>query len=268
MLSGVFGVAERTYVNGALVHARSPIAGTESVDNFYQGSAGAGHAIDNFAFDLGFMGSFSPLTAVTSKGGYVGVTYIHVPGTTDPATQSDSALELLAHHQIFPTAANQPLFWVRSAFNGNTMTSDLVSHAGAKAKGTSFTVDATYPVDPVLQLGAGLGFYGYDNASQAFFDEAQRNMTSLSRYLLGATVLGLPRTSANVNGTYQISDWDLFTPRYTATEIDSTRQWTHTLNLGWKHNFSKTIAMTPAYEVSISGNRAFSGLMLDLFYSF
>lgn len=265
MLSGVWGASQATYLNGGLVFSRTPVTGTRAVDTYYQANLGLGHAIDNIAFDAGFIGSVSPLTAVLSKGGYIGATYIVVKDTIDPATHSDNALMLL-RTQIYPEPDNQPLFWVRVGFAGNTMSSRLVSTPDNNARGTIFSLDATYPVNPELTVGAGLSLFGYDSKSRRFFSEAQRHSSTLGRYMLGATVQGLPHSVATVNFSQTITNRDTFVPRYSATELDATRTWTHTIDLGWRHQFTKKFFLTPTYELTIQGNRAFTGFLLDFMH--
>ena len=266
LLGGVWGLAEETYVNGGFVHSRSPIEGV-GFDTYYQGNIGVGHAIKNAAVDAGFSASYSPLTEVVSKGGYLGLTYIFTSEKANPDDQSDRALSLL-HTQIYPSEEESAaLFWARAGFSGNTMSSTLARPPNNKAKGTVFTLDVYYPADPVLLLGAGVGFHGYDSAGRTFFAEAQKNATSMRSYLLGSTILGLPRTSAHFDLFWNITDRDIFQPRYSSTEIDSTRLWTHTLGLSWRHQFTKTLAITPTYETTIQGSNVYAGFLLDVMYT-
>lgn len=266
LLKGLWGVAERTYVNGGFVYARAPLERTRALDTFYQGNLGVGHAINNVAVDGGFSLSYSPLTEIQSKGGYLGLTYIFMSERTDPAQQSDRALSLL-HTQIYPSEEeNTALFWARVGFTGNTMSTTLRRPPDNKAKGTAFTLDVYYPADPVVLLGAGIGFHGYDSAGRVFFAEAQKNATSLRTNLLGSTIVGLPRTSAHFDVAWTITDRDIFQPRYSSIEIDSTRLWTHTLGLGWRHQFTRSVSMTPSYETTVQGSRVYTGFLLDLTY--
>ncbi|MBI3555275.1 MAG: hypothetical protein HY074_03290, partial [Deltaproteobacteria bacterium] len=70
----------------------------------------------------------------------------------------------------------------------------------------------------------------------------------------------------STQATYQLALRDSCIPKYTATEIDSSRIWVHTFDLGWRHQFSKHWYITPNYEVSVQAAFPASAVSLDILY--
>lgn len=265
--SGSWGINDQTFVNGSFVYSKTPIPFTELTDTFYLGTVGAGYAVQNIAFDVAFQYSTSPLTKIMSLGGSLGITYIFIPEGASAEDYSKDALGAL-NQQIYEKNEEQPaLFWLRAGYTGNTMTSGLVNFSNNRGQETSFTFDFFFPYTEELLLNAGVGFHGYDN-SRGFFDKAFENMTTIEQALLQSTLQGLPRTTASIGGTWQLASRDAFLPRYQATEIDSSRTWAHTLNLGWRHQFAKAFYMTPIYEVSVQDAQANTGVVMELLFTF
>lgn len=265
-IAGSWGFDERAFGNAAFTHARTPLGRfIGETDTFYQGVFGVGYAIDNLGFDLGFLTSSSPLTQTTTLGGYIGMTYIFSGEFADPKEYGEQTLDLL-HSQIYEKKPEHPpIFWMRFGFAANSMRSDIVGDFNNSGKQTSFTVDGYYPMYDDLVLGGSLAFHGYDD-SKGFFTNTQKNVTNIHVALLGATLQGLPKTSISVHAAWQLASRDTFTPRYSVTEIDASKRWSHTIDLGWRHQFNKHWFMTPTYEVSVQGARAFSGLIFELLY--
>lgn len=266
--SGAWGINDQSFLNGSFVHTRSPstvIAGVH--DTFYQGGLGAGYAINNIAFDIGFQISKSPLTETSSIGGSFGFTYIFIPPGANAEDYEPDALSV-SRAQVYQKPQEQPpLFWVRFGYTGNSMSSDVVGFPNNVGKETGFTFDGYYPVNDDILVNIGLGFHGYDD-SRGFYSLALENVTTAKQLLLLSTIQGLPHSNISLGLTWQYTQRDALVPRYQGTEIDSSRQWAHTIDLAWRHQFSKNWFLTPTYEATVYQATASTGLLLGLLYIF
>lgn len=266
--SGTWGLSDKTFAASSFTFQRTPAPGTGSSDRYFQGTLGFGYSFNNMALDAAFIYASTPLEGTTSVGFSVGYTYLFVPGGLDASEYSDQALTA-AHTQIYENLEtdqheNQdPLFWIRIAYNGNSMSSTLLDDAENSGKETSLTIDGYYPFSQDLLLSAGVGFYSYDD-SKGFFDRALENAVTAQQLLLQSTLQGLPHTTISLQASYQITARDAGIPRYQATEIDSTRTWSHTFDLGWRHQFTKQWYLSPLYEVTLEGATTESGVILEL----
>lgn len=267
LIAGNWGLDERSFANASFAYSQTPIQNLDQTDTYYQGTIGLGYALKNIAFDLGFMGSQSPLERIHSLGGSLGLTYIHIPPNANPDDYKNRALTSL-HSQVYTEAEElQPVFWVRFGFVGNTIKSNLIDFPANSGKETALTIDAYYPHGDLLLLSAGASFHGYDN-SRGFYDRALANITSIEMALLASTLQGLPHTTLSLQAFWQITSRDTFLPRYQSTEIESIRKWSHTLDLGWRHRFSTQWFLAPTYEITAFESRIATAVVLDFLFIF
>lgn len=237
-------------------------------DTFYQGTLTIGYAVHNIAFDAGFNASRSPLQEARVLGFTFGITYVYVPEDADSDDYKDQALTALHSQIYFNEPQKPPLFWVRMGYIGNTLRSNLLPAPNSTGTEAAFSFDAYYPYSPELMLSLGASFHGYDD-NNGFFDRALKNTTSSEIQLLASTIQGLPHTSIVLQATWLIvSPFDSLVPRYQATEIDSSRQWSHTIDIGWRHQFSKHWYLTPTYEVSMYQGLPSTAVLGDIVYAF
>jgi hypothetical protein len=265
-LGGTWGFDERAYGTASFSHSRTPLDNPAAdIDTFYQGLFGVGYAINNLGFDVGATMSQSPLTQSSGLGGYIGFSYIFTDEFTNPAVHTQQALDLL-HTQIYErNPEHPPIFWVRLGFAANTLRTKELGDQAPSGKQTSVTFDFHYSPDDNLFLTLSTAFYTNDD-STGFFTNAERNADNFHTALLGATLQGLPHTSLGLQATWQIAPRDSLVPRYQATEVDSTRQWSHTIDLGWRHHFLKEWFISPTYEATIQGDTAITGLIFAITY--
>ena len=261
-------IDEKAFVGASFTYSRtSEEPSFDDTDTFYQGTLSLGYAVQNIGFDVGFNVSRSPLQDSRTIGGTFGLTYIYTPSGADPDDYSETALDSL-HTQLYKKQAEQPpLFWVRFGFIGNTLRSNLLAFPNDSGKETALSVDVFYPYSPELLFTAGTSFHGYDD-SHGFFDRSLKNTTSTEISLLASTVQGLPHTTVSMQATWQLALRDSFIPRYQATEIDSSRVWSHTLDLSWRHQFTSHWYLTPTYELTVLGQLPATAIMGEVLYSF
>ena len=266
--SGSWGIDEKSFANGALTFTKTPTTSlASSYDTFYQLNLGVGYAIHNIAFDVGFQYSKSPLTEVRSLGGSFGVTYIFTPQGANDDDYQEEALASFHAQTFHKTHEQPPLFWLRLGYIGNTMKTEALPLANSSGRETALAIDAFYPFNDELLFILGAGFHGYDN-SRGFYDKALANANTAEQQLLQSTLQGLPHTNYSLSASYQLTQSEALMPRYQATEIDSSRQWSHTVDLAWRHEISKSWYLTPNYELTITQATSSTGVILDLLFIF
>ena len=260
-----YGLTDRSYLSASIVYSRSPAGGTTETDTFYQGTLGFGYAISNLAFDVGFTAAHSPLQQTRTLGGSFGLTYIYTPSDANAEDYAEQALAAL-HTQVYEAKQERPpLFWVRFGYLGNSMTSTLLPERANNGKETALTADVFYPYSNDLLFNFGVSFHGYDDR-QGFYDGVFQKSTDAQLELLSSTIQGLPHTTISNQATYKLAQRDWCIPRYTATEIDSSRIWVHTFDLGWRHQFSKNWYLTPNYEITLQSSTPASAVSVDILY--
>ncbi|MBI3544675.1 MAG: hypothetical protein HY075_15500 [Deltaproteobacteria bacterium] len=267
LTSGTWGIDEKSFVAASFAHSRTPTFDGLDTDTFYQGTLSIGYSVSNLAFDIGFNIAQSPLQRERTLGGSIGLTWIFVPSILDPDDYRELALRTL-HSQIYERKEEKaPLFWVRLGYLGNSMKTNIIEYPANSGKESAFSFDLYYPWSNELISSFSAGFHGYDN-SRGFFDRSLQNTTDVETLLLTSTIQGLPHTTLALQSTWQLAPRDAIIPRYQATEIDSSRKWTHTIDLGWRHQFSPHWYLTPTYEVTMQLDQASTGVMTELYYAF
>lgn len=265
--TGLWGIDDRSFASSTFTYQAAPTTPDVGTDSFYQGALGAGYAIENFAFDAGFIFSYTNLPQIISLGGTLGLTYIFTSSDEDPSEYQAVALDAL--HSQFYTSHEKPLpvLWTRIGFTGNSMQSALLGSAGNSGKETALTIDVFYPFSEELLFGINAGFHGYDN-NKGFFNKAFTGTITAEQLLLRSTLQGLPHNNFGAMSAWQLAPRDFLIPRYALTELDSSRKWSHTIDLGWRHQFSKNWFISPTYEISIYQAVSSSAVIFDLLYSF
>ena len=266
-LSGTWELGDKAFTDLSLTHTRSPADTIARTDSFTQLSLGAGYSVDYLGFDAGFNLARQPLEQIHSIGGYFGITYFYSASDQPPNDEASENTQLLHTQTYSKPSLLLPVFWIRTGYAINSITSDLLLGPDDGGKDTTLSIDGFYLVNDELVLGSGIGVHFYEQKRNLFKSFIQ-NSNNVYLNLLTNTVLGYPKTTFNLNANWQLAPRDSLLPRYQATEIETSRDWIHTVDLGWRHQFTKHLYMTPTYEISFQSMMAYTGLLFSLLYVF
>lgn len=265
-LVGAHSIDAQTGLNLAFTHYRTPVD-TIGTETYFQEALGASYTLDNtIMVDGNFQLSQSPQPQIYSIGGGVGV----VLNWFDKNSSSVPSLAQLAgmsriRAQFDEEAYTELVLSARFGMGINNFTSSLLP--GSSAQEDSYSLDLTKPLNDDFTASAGVIYYSYNDAN-GFFTQALSDNFSSERFLLGSTIQGLPIATLSTRLTAIIADFDTFVPSYSASMLQTSKLWTHTVSGSWKHEFSRNWVITPGYEVTMQKGLTTSGFLLDLLYRF
>jgi len=262
-VSGTIPATPETDVTLTVAHSRTPLGEVLGTETYWFESLGASQEMDQITIDGALQFSQAPLTEIFTYGGAIGVAMTWTKSDDEKLPNMAGMSRIRA--QFDAEASHETLFWTRFGLSVSNSTSRLIP--GSSARETNVTLDFMVPMSDEFTLGGGASFYSYSDRN-SYFDRAIRNSRNNKQALLGATLQGLPQMTFSTQLIASITGVDVFVPRYSATMIQTSRLWSHTLMASWRHEFSNSWALSPGYEITLQENLTTSGFLIDLSYYF
>lgn len=274
-VSGLAKLNREFYVTASLQYGVQPGLSPKSLSSNYGGYASIGYIRGPWGVDASYAQNSYVLTGLTSRSAGGGITFALIPGLFETGRGELDVLKA-AHMQNYETELTEnrdPLFWVRLGglylnYRSNLVSSDAASGGLESLNQYVATLDGHAPILKSLIPGVFVKKYSYSLNPAGYANAVEALSKSDELKILAQTFRELPSLSAGIEMSWQFSDWDSFIPRVQTSLIEATKQWETGGSLTWRRRLTKSMSISPTYELLITGADVVSGAAVDFLYQF